>query len=294
MAITIKQIEIFIAIVKFANVTRAANSLKLSQSAVSMALSELEKQLGEMLFDRSGKRLILNTSGKLLLPKATELISRIEEIKKVFNKDQEEVSGLLKLGASKTIGNYKLPDIVSQFIQQNSDVKISINIKNTQEIITDILNFTSDLGIIEGICVRKELKTIHWKKDKMVIIASANHPLALKKTVQIKDLESQNWILRETGSSPRTVFETACSGIIEKINIILELGNTEAIKNTVKSGIGLGCVSETTINNELNHKEIVVIKTPYLNLNRDFHIVMHQKKYETLLIKKFIEFCSVM
>ncbi len=294
MAITIKQIEIFIAIVKFANVTRAANSLKLSQSAVSMALSELEKQLGEMLFDRSGKRLILNTSGKLLLPKATELISRIEEIKKVFNKDQEEVSGLLKLGASKTIGNYKLPDIVSQFIQQNSGVKISINIKNTQEIITDILNFTSDLGIIEGICVRKELKTIHWKKDKMVIIASANHPLALKKTVQIKDLESQNWILRETGSSPRTVFETACSGIIEKINIILELGNTEAIKNTVKSGIGLGCVSETTINNELNHKEIVVIKTPYLNLNRDFHIVMHQKKYETLLIKKFIEFCSVM
>ena len=292
MAITIKQLEIFIAIVQSNNVTRASKSLKLSQSAVSMALSELEKQLGEILFDRSGKRLILNSSGQLLLPKAIEITSRVKEVNTVFTQSKNELSGTLKVGASATIGNYQIPKIISDYAKEHKKVKVALNIKNTEDVINDILNFNCDLGIVEGLCHRKELETLAWKKDTMAIVTSSSHELSKKKKVTIEDLGQQEWVLREVGTGPRMFFESLVPGRLDQFNIRLELGDTEAIKKMIQSGFGVACLSTCTIQNELEQQKIAIIKTPYLNLERYFYIILHKEKYKTILLNSFLKHCK--
>jgi DNA-binding transcriptional LysR family regulator len=293
MGISLRQLEVFVSIIQNNNVTRASKYLKLSQSAVSMALSELEKQLGERLFDRVGKRLILNESGKILLPKAIEIISRIKEVKILFKEGINELSGELKIGASATVGNYTLPKIISQYVTTHSKVRILLDIKNTDEIINSIINFNIDFAIVEGFCQRKELNVVPWKKDLMVIIAQKNHPLTKKKQVSLQELAQQRWILREVGAGPREFFESSIAGKIKKIDIFLELGNTEAIKHTVQEGIGIACVSHSTIIESLKRKELAIINTPHLNLERYFHMITHKEKYKTTLLNSFIKTCEL-
>lgn len=293
MKISARQLEVFVSVAKYSNVTRASESLSLSQSAVSMALGELEKQLEETLFDRIGKSLNLNESGRLLLPKAIKVISQIKEIQTTFEGDKNKLAGNLRIGASATIGNYIFPDIISQYIDKHPDVTIFLDIKNTDKIIESILNFNLDFAIVEGLCQRKELNVVSWKKDEMVIVSSPNHPVAKKKTVTAKDLAEQQWVLREVGSGPREFFESSIAGKVDNISISLELGNIEAIKHTLQNGFGIACLSRTTIKDDLAQKKLVVIKTPFLKLDRYFHMVTHKKKYNTGLLESFITACKL-
>ena len=293
MKISARQLEVFVFVAKYSNVTRASESLNLSQSAVSMALGELEKQLEETLFDRIGKSLTLNESGRLLLPKAIKVISQIKEIQTTFEGDKNKLAGDLRIGASATIGNYILPDIISQYIDKHPYITIFLDIKNTDKIIESILNFNLDFAIVEGFCQRKELNAVSWKKDEMAIVSSPNHPLAKKKTVTAKDLSEQQWVLREVGAGPREFFESSIAGKIENISISLELGNTEAIKHTRQNGLGIACLSRTTIKSDLAQKKLVVIKTPFLKLDRYFHMITHKKKYNTGLLESFITACKL-
>ncbi len=293
MKISVRQLEVFVCVAKHSNVTRASESLHLSQSAVSMALGELEKQLEETLFDRIGKSLTLNESGRLLLPKAIKVILQIKEIQTTFEGDKTKLAGDLRIGASATIGNYILPDIISQYIDKHPDITIFLDIKNTDKIIESILNFNLDFAIVEGFCQRKELNTVSWKKDEMVIVSSPHHPLAKKKTVTAKDLAKQQWVLREVGAGPREFFESSIAGKIENISISLELGNIEAIKHTLQNGFGIACLSRTTIKSDLAQKKLVVIKTPFLKLDRYFHMITHKKKYNTGLLESFITACKL-
>jgi len=293
MKISARQLEVFMCVAKYSNVTRASESLHLSQSAVSMALGELEKQLEETLFDRIGKSLTLNESGRLLLPKAIKVISQIKEIQTTFEGDKTKLAGDLRIGASATIGNYILPDIISQYINKHPDITILLDIKNTDKIIENILNFNLDFAIVEGFCQRKELNTVSWKKDEMVIVSSPHHPLAKKKTVTAKDLSEQQWVLREVGAGPREFFESSIAGKVENISISLELGNTEAIKHTLQNGFGIACLSRTTIKSDLAQKKLVVIKTPFLKLDRYFHMITHKEKYNTGILESFITACKL-
>ena len=293
MKISVRQLEVFVCVAKHSNVTRASESLHLSQSAVSMALGELEKQLEETLFDRIGKSLTLNESGRLLLPKAIKVILQIKEIQTTFEGDKTKLAGDLRIGASATIGNYILPDIISQYIDKHPDITIFLDIKNTDKIIESILNFNLDFAIVEGFCQRKELNAVSWKKDEMVIVSSPNHPLAKKKTVTAKDLAKQQWVLREVGAGPREFFESSIAGKVENISISLELGNIEAIKHTLQNGFGIACLSRTTIKSDLAQKKLVVIKTPFLKLDRYFHMITHTEKYNTGLLESFITACKL-
>lgn len=287
MRITLKQLEVFIAIAKTENMSQAAQTLHLTQSACSMALSTLEKQLNSILFDRHSKRLTLNERGRFLLPKAISVTAQAQEMQdSMMENNKETLAGHLIIGASLTIGNYLLPKIVGNFITLHPEVKISLKISNTESIIQQLLKFDIDMAVVEGSCHYEEIEALTWGKDELVIITAPNHPLARKDKVTRADLINSRWILRESGSGTREHFDTAFGG---KIEPFLELGHHEAIKQAVKNGLGISCLSKITIAQEIKNQELVILKTPFLKLTRNFYLLRHKNKYQTALLHEFIK-----
>ncbi len=285
MRITFKQLEIFVEIAKRQHMSHAAEALHLSQSACSMALSTLENQLGQILFDRHNKQLTLNEHGRYLLPKAINLINQIKEWQDLaIYQQSKELRGHLIIGASSTIGNYLLPAIIGKFIQIHPQVKITLHIANSEQITKQLLQFEIDLGIIEGNCYAPEIIVTPWGKDELIIIASPKCPLNKKHKISLAELRQCQWILREPGSGTRERFEEALGG---KINPLLELGHSEAIKSAIQQGLGLGCLSKLIVSDALKSGQLVELKTS-LSLIRNFYLLLHKDKHITPLLKAFI------
>jgi DNA-binding transcriptional LysR family regulator len=290
MNITLRQIEVFVAVARCGSVSHAASELYLSQPAASMALAELEKMLGDRFFDRKGRKLHLNEKGRGLLPLSVEVLNRVDEIQNKFSQKSPTLSGVFKLGCSTTIGSYIVPPLLDLFIKQFPDIEVSMNVQNSELIINKILSFELDMAIIEGTCHNPAIEVMPWRKDRLAIFCSPKHPLATKAEITPEDLQKAKWILRESGSGSREIFETSLSGHINNLNVALELGNTEAIKSAVESGIGISCLSIYAIEKLLKHKELVELKTPFLDLSRFYYILIHKKKYRNQLLNSCLQF----
>lgn len=288
LKITVRQLEIFIAIAKAQNISVAAESVHLSQSALSMALMELEHRLGEKLFDRIGKRLMLNAAGKRLLPDAINIVQQVKTLESSLSATEQELQGELNIGASTTIGNYLLPTLTARFLVKYPRVHIKLKVDNTAHIIQELAKFNIDVGIIEGVCSHPAIEVIPWKKDRLVVVAAPKHPLTKKRRVTLNDLRQASWIMREPGSGTRELFEKAIGG---NINSVLELGHTEAIKQAVATGLGISCLSELAVAQAVKNKQLMIIKTPFLKLTRNLYILLHKKKLSSTLLSAFIQSC---
>ena len=293
MNITLRQLEIFAEIAEYGNVTRAAEELFISQSAASMALAEFEKQLGEKLFSRSGKKLSLNESGRTLLPRVMELLARTAEIEYMFGTDEGELAGEVKVGASSTIGNYLITRYLGLFTEKNPGVKLSLEVGNTDQIINSLLDFNIDIGYIEGLCQHPSIIAKKWIKDKLVIFASPRHHLATKSRINLADLAEAKWILRESGSGTRVIFENALAGKVDNLQIGFEFGHTEAVKDAVKNNLGISCLSRLTLTELLRDGTLVELKTPFLDLSRNFYTLVHKQKYRSAVLEEFMAFIDM-
>ncbi len=286
MEITFRNLEIFSAVARYKTIGKAAENLYLSQSAVSMALSEFEKKIGVKLFDRVGRKLILNNYGEKVLFEANIILKRIEELENIFK--HSVLSGCLAIGGTQTIGNYVLPKIVGDFKTKHDDVDLCLVIDNTKNIFEKLINFEIDIAFVEGIVNSKFVYVIPWLEDEIIIFSSPKNPLSKKRKITLKDLEDAKWILREQGSGTRDIFEREVYKKLKNIDIYLEVSQTEAIKHLVESNIGIGALSILAIKKDIESKRLIKLNIPF-KIKREFKILVHKKKYQTSILKEFIK-----
>ncbi len=284
MSITLRQLEIFERVASSQHVTKASEQLLISQSAVSMAIVELERLCGAPLFERRGRRLLLNDRGRLLLPEAKEVLRRTRTIEKVLNEAVQEPAGTLCVGASTTIGNYLLPSLLGEFARLYPRAKALLTVGNTQQIETAVENGELDLGLIEGPRHLASLESSVWREDELVVIVGQKHPWSRKRVASAKMLLNAPWIMREKGSGTREVFEAAMVKQGIAISLYLELGHTEAIKKAVEAGLGVGCLSRMAVQRELDNHWLVKVDTP-LDLRRNLTILTRSDTYRTKLLE---------
>ncbi len=290
MDISLRYLEIFSAVAKWKTIGKAAEALYLSQSAVSMGLSELEKRLGVKLFDRVGKKLILNDYGEKVLYETNIILKKTEELANIFK--TTSLFGSLSVGGTQTIGNYVLPQIVGKFKTDFPEVDLSLIIDNTEKIVEKLANFEIDIAFVEGIVYTKSVEIIPWIEDEIIIFASANNSLSKKKRVTVKDLERARWILREQGSGTRDIFEKTIFKRVKNIDVFLEVSQAEAIKYLVEKNIGIGALSLLTLKRELEAGTLKKLNVPFKIL-RDFKILIHKKKYKTSILKEFLKYSTI-
>lgn len=291
MHYTLRQLQVFLAVAHFENVTRAADSLSMSQSACSGALKDLENQYDVQLFDRVGKRLQANELGRLLRPKAEALLERAQAFESDLMKHKEV--GQLKVGATLTIGNYLAVELITRFMDGTPEARVSLDVANTSTIAQELLNFDIDLGLIEGEFHHPDLNVIPWREDELVCFCAPEHPLATKTLLADADILEAQWILREQGSGTRQTFDRAMHGLLPKLKILLELQHTEAIKRAVAANLGISCLSRISLQDAFKRGALVPLATPQRDLSRVFYLVLHKDKYRSAGIERWMEICGV-
>lgn len=289
MKYTIRQLEIFVSIARAQSVSRAASALALSQSAASTGLREFERQFNCQLFDRVGKMLKLNELGSAILPKATALLHQATEIENVL---QGKVNvGLVKVGATSTIGNYLAMLLIGSYMKRHKECQIQLQVQNTNPIVEQVLHYDLDLGLIEGNCRHPELVVEPWIEDELVVFCSPNHPLSKCDSISLDNLSAETWILREPSSGTRQTFDQAMQQHGAPVHVRLVHEHTEAIKSAVETGLGISCLSRLALKDAFRRRSLVPIKTPMLDLRRQFMFVWNKNKYQTTCTKEFLDHC---
>lgn len=288
MALTLRQLEIFEKIATTGSVTRAGEDLLLTQSAVSMALAQLEQVSANPLFERSGRRLLLNDSGRLLLKDAREILLAVKHVEQQLQGDSDHLVGELLVGGSTTIGNYLLPALLGAFAKQYPKTRVELRVGNTLQVAEWLEAGYLDIAFVEGPCHSRGVVAVPWRDDELVVVTGPEHPWAGVERVTPEMLAMAPWIMREKGSGTREIFEDAMEKAGISYAIALEFGHTEAIKNGVASGLGVSCLSRVAVHRELEHGLLVEAKNP-LKLRRSLTLLKRRESYCTALLAAFLK-----
>ena len=289
MRYTLRQLEVFLAVARHESVSRAGDEPAMSQSAVSGALADLERQFDVQLFDRVGKRLRLNGLGRSVRARAEALAAQAKELESLFESKSEV--GELRVGATLTIGSHVAVPLLARFLAEHPDAKVGLDVANTAEIARKVSNFEIDLGLVEGELVEPELEVLPWCDDELVVFGPPGHPSTKRRTLDDEALREATWIVREPGSGTRQAFDRAMHGLLPELRIGIELQHTEAIKAAVKAGLGLGCLSKLALVDELRRKELVALRVPGRDFGRRFYFVLHERKHRGPALERFLAIC---
>ncbi len=279
---TLEQLRIFIAVAEREHVTRAAESLGLTQSAVSAAIQALEQRYATQLFHRVGRRIELSEAGRLFLEEAKGVLARSTAAETMLSDIGGLKRGTLRVEASLTVASYWLPRRLVAYHALYPDIEIRVNVCNTSQVATAILNGESDLGFVEGQIDEPSLETEVIAQDHLVIVAHPSHPWLAFKAFPPKVLLSEPWVLREPGSGTRSEFEHALEllGVDARdLKVAVVLPVNEAVLGAVEAGAGVAALSELVAKRSL---AIGAVKKVGLTLPaRPFHAVSHRERYRT-------------
>lgn len=273
------RLKVFYTVARNLSFSKASHILYISQPAVSKHIAELEREFATRLFDRLGNKIQLTTSGELLLTHAEQIIKDYERMAFEMNRLQHKTSGELRVGASTTISQYILPEILASFLLAYPEVHIDMLSGNSNEIEDYLKAGRIDIGLVEGIARQPGLKYSKFMKDELVAIVSNRHPLATCDEISIDELKTQPLVMREFGSGSLDVIEQRLleqDVRLSDLNILLNFGTTEGIKNFVSDFDVMGIVSVRAVNKEILAGQFKVIDIKGLPINRYLNIVEKQ------------------
>ncbi|MCT7646312.1 LysR substrate-binding domain-containing protein [Aliarcobacter butzleri] len=282
---TLKELNFFYKLCENPQVTQVASELNISQSAISLAIKSLETSLNEQLFDRIGKKLILNEKGKYFKEKTLPSYLALIDASTIFQ--ENKLAGNIKIAASKTISNYIMPNIYYNFLSKYKDVKLDILTINSSNIIDKILKSELDIGLIEVDTQNSSLIKEKLADDELIVVSSdEKHP-----QIAFIDAIKKRWILREIGSGTREIFMNKIGEIAKELDIFMQLQDFEEIKTIVLNNKNtVTSLSKVIVQKELDEKKLFQIKLKNLELKREFYLVYHKEKSKNLLFETFVEF----
>lgn len=287
-----RRLQVFHTVAKQLSFTKAAELLFMTQPAVTFQVKQLEEHFNTRLFERAHGRITLTPAGELVLDYAERIIGLSHEMETRVSELTGKISGPLLIGASTTIAEYMLPRLLGEFKRLHPDTQARLTVANSETIEHKVAEHTLDLGLIEAPSHNPNLVTKVCCEDNLVLICAPNSPLAKRTTVTPREVASEPYITRETGSGTRECiddFFKANDVSLDEVNLSMELGSREAIKGAVAAGLGVAVVSTTTVAKEVRLGELVTVP---LNppLRRQLSLVYPPEKFRSKLLQAFLEF----
>jgi DNA-binding transcriptional LysR family regulator len=274
--VTLRQMKVFAAVARHLSFTRAARELHLTQPAVSQQVKLLEQEVGLPLFEKIGRKVQLAPAGAELLRYATQAIELLREAGESLAAMRGLKRGVLKLGAVST-AKYFAPSLLSAFTPAYPEVTIKFGVGNRLEIIKQMAANEIDLVIMGR--PPRELDTIAepFARHPLIIIAAPDHPLAGKRRIPLKQLASEQFLIREEGSGTRASMEHVFRERQVPFRVSMEVSSNETIKQAVMAGMGISFISAHTVGLELAAGRLVLLDVIGLPIMRDWY-VMHLRE----------------
>ncbi|MEW6724662.1 MAG: selenium metabolism-associated LysR family transcriptional regulator [Bacillota bacterium] len=285
-----RQLEIMISIVRHGSFTGAASDLYLTQPTISAQVDSLEKELGVLLFDRQPRRTVLTEAGRLFYPYALDIIELRNRACERLKHYQETVEGTVRVAASSTPGNYLLPRLIGPFAQRFPAVSFQVATSSTAQVVEAIADYRAEVGLVGSVPAHEQFGCLTIGRDRMVAIAPPNPELADSGQVGLRQLTESPFIIRRPGSATRAVLEQALAGVglsIGDLRVVLETDSLEAVKNSVRAGLGISVVPELSLRGNEGVRRLALAD---LEITREFYAVFHRRRVFSPAVNAFLKY----
>lgn len=281
--------EVFRSVVDCGSITKAAAQLHMTQSTASRHLQALEFEYGGRLLDRSTAGLSPTPLGLMLYPYSCDLLNCHARAKEELMRLRNQM-GSLCIGASLSIGEYMLPEILGAFRTRHTGAEIRMRVSNTEQIVRDLLNHRVDVGLVEGVVENHvDVLAYTWQKDELVLVCPPDHPFARTGHVSVEELTTAPLLMREEGSGTRQVTERALEDAgVGPLPLAMELGSTQAIKSGMEAGLGVAFLSRWTVIRELENGRLCEIAVDGLRIERELQIIARAERYPKMMVEDFV------
>ena len=289
----LKQLEIFARIVELKSFSKAAEAVYLTQPTVSGHIQSLEEELDQKLLDRLGREVVPTKAGKVLYDYAKKMVSLRDEARQALDQLTGRMRGEGVVGGSTIPGEYLLPAIIGRFREKYPEVTVVLKIGDTSEIINRVLEGECEVGVVGSKVDDSRLEYSEFVKDELSLISSSAYPIPDKGSVSARELVPMPFVMRERGSGSRMTIEKRLleMGVDpSEINIVAEMGSTEAVKQAVKAGLGVSIVSSMAVKEDLRHKTLKVIPFKGKRFLRSFYIATHRGRTMSPIGQAFLDF----
>lgn len=287
-----RRLQVFHTVARLLSFTKAAETLHMTQPAVTFQVRQLEEHFNTRLFDRTHNRISLTDAGRNVYAYADRIFELYSEMENAVREITGEISGAVTIGASTTIAEYMLPTLLGDFKERYPEVTIHLKVSNSEGIVSMVENNTIDLGVVESPVGNKNLVVETCKRDQLVAIVPPNHPLANHEKITFSSLLEYPFICREEGSGTREVINDYLGHQAEctlGLKVAMELGSPEAVKGAVEAGMGVSVVSRATIQKELRLGTLVAVNLDP-PLDRPFSFVHQKQKFRLRVMEELLEF----
>ncbi len=288
------RLEIFCNLMQTRSFSRTAEKMSIRQPTVSGHIKSLEQEIGVRLFDRDGREVLPTSAAEVLYDYAQRILDLRTEAHYALDQFMGRIGGQLKLGGSTIPGGYILPIIMGKFRQQYMEAYLSLILDDTKGIIDRVLRGEIEIGVVGAKLPDENLEYKLLVKDELVLIVPPEHPWAVAGVISdVRELTEADFIMREQGSGTRTTMLQALKRhriTVEDLNVIAEMGSTEAVRQAVKAGLGVSILSRIAVDDEISSNLIKTVEVPGLNFKRQFYIVIHKKRTQSPLCRVFLEY----
>ncbi len=289
MHLTLQQLRLFEAVSRLGNYTRAAEELHLTQPAVSIQIKRLEEQAGLPLFEQVGKKIFPTAAGKVMYEASLDILNRVAALKISIEELKGEVKGSLQVSVV-TTAKYFLPNLLGAFLQKYPDVEPKLKFTNRAKVIERLMNNEDDFIIMGQVPDDDNLEAYPFLNNILGIVAPADHPLANKKNITLKELTTQRFLNRETGSGTRFVFDQLLKEHGVSIEPYMELGSSEALKQAVMAGLGIAVLSLHSVQLEREVKRLTVLDVEGFPLKRRWYAVHLKGRKLSFVARTFLDY----
>ena len=286
----IRQLEVFYHVARLKSFSKAGRCVGLTQPSVSGSVRSLENILGLKLFDRSGRDISLTRSGEVLFTYAKRILAlRREAIQQI-----ESISGLKKgiliIGASSIPGEYMVPGMIQAFYKTNPGIFCMLRVSDSQRVIQDLMDYDIEIGFVGACSSQPDIVYEPIADDRMIVCCSTKHPWSKRKAITLDELASQPFLIREEGSGTRKEIEKQLqnAGIgFGDLQIVAEMGSTEAIKQAIKAGYGISILSAISVKDLEKSGAVKTLNIKDVPLMRHFYIAELKDREKSPAHKEF-------
>lgn len=287
--LTLRQLKVFETVARHLSFSRAADELCLSQPAVSMQVKQLETNINLPLFEQMGKQIYLTEAGHELYQYSRDIMQRLSDLEVALDEIKGMERGKLNI-AVVTTANYFAPHLLAKFCQRYSGVTVSLNVSNRESVIKQLDDNVIDLAIMGQPPENLDIVSKSFMQNPLVVIAPPDHLLCKEDNIPVKRLAKETFLVREPGSGTRGAMERFFKQHGVKVNKGMETDTTEAIKQAVQAGMGLGIMSQHSVELELITGRLKMLDVRGFPILRYWYMVNRKNKRSSAVAQTFREF----
>jgi LysR family transcriptional regulator, transcriptional activator of the cysJI operon len=287
--VNLHHLKVFYEVANTLSFTKAADGLYITQPAVTHVIKTLEGHYDVKLFERSSKRVSLTNAGQDLYGVAEKIFHLADQLDEMLVEHRDLERGMIRADATSTFADYYFPDIYERFHRTYPRIDVVCNTGNTSRIIEYTLNGQNDFAFVASVPSDERLAHVDFLKDRLVAVVARTHPLARTRSILARDLQGQEMVLRERGSSPRRMLDGFFAERNIAPNIIMESGSTRSIKQAVASGSGISILSHTAVRSYIETGLLHELEIRDADLFYTFYLIYRKEKFLSRKIRAFLD-----